>query len=80
MRPLEVVAFIAGEDFTDRSEYVSLILTEFRGTLNDLLPDDARQQLVHLIPLLIGTVDPKADVVYAVRTGSLRAGYQHGLT
>jgi hypothetical protein len=58
---LEAVAFIAGEDFTDAPKCASPVLAEFGRTLNDLLPDDARQQLIPLIPKLIGTVNPEQD-------------------
>jgi hypothetical protein len=58
---MEAVAFIAGEEFTDRPECVSPVLAEFGRTLNDFLSDDARQQLIPLIPKLIGTVDPEQD-------------------
>jgi hypothetical protein len=58
---MEAVAFIAGEDFTDRPECVSPILASFGRTLNDVLPDKQRQQLAPLVPLLVGTVNPEQD-------------------
>jgi hypothetical protein len=58
---LEAVAFIAGEDFSDEPKCVSPVLAEFGRTLNDFLPDGARQRLVRLIPKLVGTIDPEQD-------------------
>jgi hypothetical protein len=58
---LEAVAFIAGEDFSDNPECVSPVLAELGRALNDLLPDKPRQQLIPLIPKLIGTVNPEQD-------------------
>jgi hypothetical protein len=58
---MEAVAFIAGEDFTDRPECVSPVLAEFGRILNDFLSDDARQQLIPLIPKLVGTVNHEQD-------------------
>jgi hypothetical protein len=58
---LEAVALMAGEPFTDHPACVSPVLAEFGRTLNDALPDDQRQLLAPLIPLLVGTVDAEAD-------------------
>ena len=58
---LEAVSYIAGEDFTDRPKCVSPVLAEFGRILNDFLSDDARQQLIPLIPKLIGTLNPEQD-------------------
>jgi hypothetical protein len=58
---LEAVSYVAGEDFTDHPECVSLVLAEFGRYLNDDLPFEPRQQLIPLIPKLIGTVNPEQD-------------------
>ena len=58
---LEAATWMAGEDWSDHPACVSLVLAEFGRDLNDLLPDDKRQQLVPLIPLMLGTADDGLD-------------------
>ncbi|MGH3938900.1 MAG: hypothetical protein ACRDTG_09750, partial [Pseudonocardiaceae bacterium] len=50
-----------GTEWTDQPACVSEVLAEFGRQLNDLLPDEQRQQLVPLIPLLLGTAGDGKD-------------------
>lgn len=52
---LEAAAWWAEEEHTDEPVCVSEVLGVFGRRLNDVLPDDRRQQLVPLIPQLVGT-------------------------
>jgi hypothetical protein len=58
---LEAVAYVAGEPHTDHPACVSGVLGTFGRNLNDVLPDDLRQQLVPLIPDLPGTAGDGHD-------------------
>jgi hypothetical protein len=58
---LEAVAYVAGEKWTDEPRCVSPVLGVFGRNLNDVLPDDRRQELVPLIPKLIGTRDEQDE-------------------
>jgi len=58
---LEAVAWFAGQDHTDHPPCVSPILAAFGRSLNDVLPDAKRQELVPLIPLLPGTAGDGHD-------------------
>lgn len=62
MSLLEAVAFIEGEPFSDHPACVSPVLGVFGRRLNDDLPDDKRQQLKELIPLLPGTAGDGHDL------------------
>ena len=64
---MEAVSLIAGEPFTDHPACVSPVLGAFGRALNDVLPDDERQALIRLVPLLVGTVDPAQDQVDGLR-------------
>jgi len=52
---MEAVAYIAGEPWTDRPSCSSPVLAAYGRTLNDRMPDTARQLLKPLIPRLLGT-------------------------
>lgn len=52
---MEAVSFLAGEMHSDHPECVSRILTSFGISINDRCTNDLRQQLIPLIPSLIGT-------------------------
>ncbi|MGW9159604.1 hypothetical protein, partial [Microbacterium sp. NPDC055665] len=52
---LEAASFVAGEAFSDTPQCVSPVLGSFGRSLNDALPTDKRQELVPLIPRIIGT-------------------------
>lgn len=58
---LEAVAMFAGEDHTDQPRCVSPVLRTYGIRLNDVLPDDRRQQLKPLIPRLVGTAGDGLD-------------------
>jgi len=58
---MEALAYVRGIPHTDHPACVSTYLGAFGRTLNDRLPDDARQQLVRLIPLLPGTAEDGLD-------------------
>jgi hypothetical protein len=58
---MEAVSFVVGERFSDHPSCVSPALAGFGRTLNDGLPYEQRQQLIPLIPKLIGTVNPEKD-------------------
>ena len=58
---MEAVAFVRGIPHTDRPPCVSPVLGDFGRNLNDVLPDDTRQLLVPLIPVLPGTADDGFD-------------------
>jgi hypothetical protein len=58
---MEAVAWWRGLDHTDHPPCVSPRLGEFGRSLNDVLPDDKRQQLVPFIPVLPGTADDGLD-------------------
>ena len=58
---MEAVAYVRGIPHTDHPACVSEYLGEFGRTLNDRLPDDARQGLIRLIPLLPGTASDGLD-------------------
>lgn len=52
---LEAVAYFAGEPHSDRPKCTSPVLTTCGINLNDVLPDDKRQQLVPFVPRMVGT-------------------------
>jgi len=60
---LEAVAWFAGEPHTDHPACVSPVLGAFGRSLNDILPDEKRQQLRPYITLLPGTAGDDLDQV-----------------
>lgn len=52
---MEAVAFIAGEEWSDRPECASPVIGAFMRTWNDALDDDHRQDLKRYIPRLVGS-------------------------
>lgn len=52
---MEAISFLAGEMHSDHPKCVSRILTNFGIAINDRCTNDQRQQLIPLIPSLIGT-------------------------
>jgi hypothetical protein len=58
---MEAVAWWAGEPHTDQPRCVSPVLATFVMSLNDRFPDDRRQRLKPLIPLLPGTAGDGLD-------------------
>jgi hypothetical protein len=58
---LEAVAYVAGEPWSDRPACASLVLITYGQRLNDVLPDDLRQQLIPFIPRIVGTAGDGKD-------------------
>lgn len=59
---MQVVAYVAGEPWTDHPVCASPLLTSFCIAWNDALDDKGRQRLVKFIPRLVGTAgDAKAE-------------------
>jgi hypothetical protein len=58
---LEAVAWFANEPHSDHPSCVSPYLAAYGRRLNDVLPDDRRQELVPLIPRLAGTANDGKD-------------------
>jgi hypothetical protein len=58
---MELVAYIAGEPWSDRPECVSPVITSFLISWNDSLDDADRQMQKPLIPKVIGTRTSEAD-------------------
>jgi hypothetical protein len=54
---MEYVSLLAGEMWTDEPKCTHPVLTDVARHVNDLLGDDQRQELLPLIPRLIGTAD-----------------------
>ncbi len=52
---MELTAYVAGEPWTDRPQCACPTLTSMAISLNDRFPDEDRQLLAPLIPLLVGT-------------------------
>ncbi len=60
---LEVASMLAGQPFSDSPPCVSPVLRTFGVKLNDVLPDDVRQQLLPLAPRLLNTAGDGRDPV-----------------
>jgi hypothetical protein len=58
---MEAVAYVRGVAHTDHPACVAPLLGEMGRSLNDVLPDDLRQQLVLVIPDLPGTAGDGHD-------------------
>ncbi len=58
---MEAVAYVRGVPHTDHPSCVAPVLGAFGRGLNDILPDDLRQELIPLIPLIPGTADDGRD-------------------
>lgn len=64
---LEAVAWYAGEEHGDAPGCVSPVLRTFGVRLSDALPDDRRQDLKPLIPVLMGTAGDGRDQARSYR-------------
>lgn len=51
---MEAVAYIAGEEWSDRPQCTSLVISDFLRTYNDAVDDNVRQSLKEYIPRLVG--------------------------
>ena len=58
---MEAVAYVRGIRHTDRPGCVAPVLGDMGRGLNDVLPDDLRQELIPLIPDLPGTAGDGHD-------------------
>ena len=58
---MEAVAFVAGEPWSDHPKCASKVIGDFLRSWNDAMNDDDRQQLVPLIPRLVGTAGTDAQ-------------------
>jgi len=58
---LEAAAYLAGEEHSDHPVCVSRVLGEFGRNVNDRFPDDKRQALKPLIPMMLGTAGDGLD-------------------
>src|SRR5690242_17865702 len=51
---MEFASFLAGERWSDHPECTHPLLAELARDVNDLVGDEERQQLVRLVPLVVG--------------------------
>ena len=58
---MNMVAYVAGEPWSDHPECACPVLTKMAISLNDRLDDEQRQKLAPLIPLLAGTKGTRDD-------------------
>lgn len=63
---LEYTSLLAGESFSDKPNSVEPTLAALVRILNDALDPDARSELAHLAPALIGTAGGGASARHAV--------------
>ena len=61
MCAMEAAAWLAGEEHSYRSKYVSVVLREPLVKLNDGLDDAWRQKLLPFVPRILGTMDDGKD-------------------
>lgn len=52
---MEVASYLAGERWSDSPECTDVALAGLCRRANDILPNDRRQEIAHLIPDVIGT-------------------------
>ncbi|MGH7722080.1 MAG: hypothetical protein ACRENL_04485 [Candidatus Dormibacteria bacterium] len=57
---MEMVAYVAGEEWTDRPRCASPVISDFLRVWNDAMNDEDRQMLKPLIPRLVGSNASKA--------------------
>ncbi|MEO1169938.1 MAG: hypothetical protein AAFW97_14630 [Pseudomonadota bacterium] len=63
---MEMVAWFAGEEHSDRPQCACPVLGRFAMNLNDAMPGGVRDRLLKpLVPLLAGTRDPESEIVRA---------------
>ena len=71
---MEMVSFLAGEEFTDHPQCVNSLLRNEAISINDLVSDDNRSQISLMIPRFMNT--EKLDNNYAFREEYLKAEKQ----
>ena len=59
---MEAVSALAGEPWSNGPSCTSPVIAAYARSLNDWLPDDARQRLKAYIPRLVGTVKPDLEL------------------
>jgi hypothetical protein len=59
---MEAVNALAGEPWSNRPSCTSPVIAAYARSLNDWLPDDARQRLKVYIPRLVGTAAPDLEL------------------
>src|SRR5450759_1937872 len=59
---LEAVSDLAGEPWSNRPSCTSPVIAAYARSLNDWLPDGARQRLKAYIPRLVGTAAPDLEL------------------
>ena len=59
---MEAVSALAGEPWSNSPSCTSPVIAAYARSLNDWLPDDARQRLKVYIPRLVGTAEPELEL------------------
>jgi hypothetical protein len=59
---MEAVSALAGEPWSNRPSCTSPVIAAYARSLDDWLPDDARQRLKVYIPRLVGTAAPDLEL------------------
>jgi hypothetical protein len=59
---MEAVSILAGEPWSNRPSCTSPVIAAYARSLNDWLPDNARQRLKAYIPRLVGTAEPDLEL------------------
>jgi hypothetical protein len=59
---MEAVSALAGEPWSNRPSCTSPVIAAYARSLNDWLPDNARQRLKAYIPRLVGTAEPDLEL------------------
>jgi len=59
---MEMVAFVAGESWTDTPECASPVLTKYAQVINDTAPEDVRQRLKPFVLSLVGSRDENKEM------------------
>jgi hypothetical protein len=59
---MEAVSALAGEPWSNSPSCTSPVIAAYARSLNDWLPDDARQRLKAYIPRLVGTAEPELEL------------------
>jgi hypothetical protein len=69
---MEFASYLAGERWSDHPRCTHPLLAALARHVNDVLPDDRRQDLLGLVPDVIGlaTSDRRADVLIALRAAT----------
>jgi hypothetical protein len=62
---MEAVSVVAGEPWSNRPSCTSPVIAAYARSLNDWLPDNARQRLKAYIPRLVGTAEPDRELLRA---------------